>query len=199
MRIGLSALCVLLISVAVSAQSVPELAEGKVTGAGFVLTLPPNVTAEVAGTPETLHGFQINLAPRGSVLQAKSNQVETYRYIAFDTRWDIGDMPSLEAVVQEITSHILKYVPEELMGSGDLILSASLPARLGTLPARRLVMNYRNSEKQPAIRQMIVAYNARHDASALIYLLILNTTQQSFREDLGVFSKVLAGFKLTGQ
>jgi hypothetical protein len=180
------------------AQNVPEISDGKVIGASFTIALPPNVVAEISATPETLHGFQIDLTPHfsGAVLR-KTGAPSTFRYIAFDTRWDAGDMPSLEAVVQDITSHVLKYVPEELVGSGDLSLTGNLPARLGSLPARRLVMSYRNSDKRPSIRQMIVAYHARADASGIIYLLTLNTTQENFQEDLTVFGKVLSGFKLT--
>ena len=122
-----------------------------------------------------------------------------YRYIAFDTKWDIGDMPSLDKVVDNLTSNILDRMPPEIVGDGPVMLEANLPARLGTLPARRLVIKYRNSQKKPAIRQVIVGYRVRKDAGAIIYFLTLNTTQQNFQEDIGLFSKILAGFKLTDQ
>lgn len=186
------------------AQSTPTVKDGLVTGAGFTFTLPADLLAKPAYSDETLHGFYIPLAPtvgdkEAATLRRSSGRPSNYRYIAFDTRWDVGDMPSLDAVVQSVTSNILDNIPPEIVGPGDVLLDANLPVRLGTLPARRLVIKYRNTAKQPAIRQVIVAYYARKDASAIVYLLTLNTTEQNFREDVNIFSKVLAGFKLTGQ
>jgi len=186
------------------AQSVPTIKDGQVSGAGFTFTLPADLLAKPAYSDETQHGFYIPLPPailekETATLRRSGGHPSNYRYIAFDTRWDIGDMPSLDAVVQSFTSNILDNIPPEIVGSGDVLLDANLPVRLGTLPARRLVIKYRNTAKQPAIRQVIVAYYARKDASAIVYLLTLNTTEQNFREDVNVFSKVLAGFKLSGQ
>lgn len=186
------------------AQSAPAVKDGQVSGAGFTFILPADLLAKPGYSDETLHGFYIPLAPtvgekETATLRRSSGHPFNYRYIAFDTRWDIGDMPSLDAVVQSITSNILDNIPPEIVAPGDVVLDANLPVRLGTLPARRLVIKYRNTAKQQAIRQVIVAYYARKDASAIVYLLTLNTTEQNFREDVNVFSKVLAGFKLTGQ
>jgi hypothetical protein len=182
-------------------QSVPILKDNQVTGSGFVVSLPPDVLVETAATVESLHGFYIELPPLPketsrvrSPLTARSN---IYRYIAFDTKWDVGDMPSLEAVVEHIKSNVLDNIPTELVAPGPVTLEENLPTRLGTLPARRLVIRYKNTAKEPAVRQVIVGYNARKDASAIIYLLTLNTTAQNFQEDLKVFSKVLSGFKLS--
>jgi len=186
-----------------AAQSAPTVSDGKVTGAGFTVAIPGDILVEPAATAETLHGFYIDLPPRpkdASLLRRSgASHRSSYRYIAFDTRWDVGDMPSLDAVVENITSNILDNIPPEIVAAGAVTLDANLPARLGTVPARRLVIKYRNTAKQPAIRQVIVAYNARKDAGAVVYLLILNTTQQDFQQDVNLFSKVLAGFKLTDQ
>jgi len=176
---------------------VPQVKDGTIAGTGFTITLPPDIKVEPSANEETLHGFLIDLAPNVPGAPAKSNRPAIYRYIAFDTRWDTGDMPSLDAVVEDITSNLLGHIPPEIVGVGDVSVTANLPAKLGTLPARRLVITYRNTERKPAIRQVIIAYNARKDASAIVYFLILNTTQQNFQEDVGVFSKVMAGFKLT--
>jgi hypothetical protein len=181
-----------------AAQSAPQVADGKITGPDFTITVPPDLKIQAGANEESLHGFLIDLTPRPAGVQQHSNRAD-YRYIAFDTRWDTGDMPSLSAVTDEIAANLLAHIPEELVGSGDVTLSANLPAKLGPLPARRLIMNYRNTERKPAIRQVIVAYNARKDASAVVYFLILNTTQQNFEEDVTLFSKIMAGFKLTGQ
>ena len=195
------------ITVAGQAQSVPTCKDGIISGNGFTVTLPHNLVVDMATTPETLHGFYISLPakyasndkPASPTLRRLGTHSPSYRYIAFDTKWGVGDMPSLNAVVESMTSNILDYIPAELVGSGSVMLEGNLPARLGTLPARRLVLNYRNSGKQPAIRQVVVAYRTRKDASAVVYLLTLNTTRDGFQEDVEVFSKVLAGFKLTDQ
>ncbi|MGZ5178745.1 MAG: hypothetical protein ACXWCW_31880 [Burkholderiales bacterium] len=185
------------------AQSVPTVKDNTVTGTGFVITAPVNLLIETAATAETLHGFYIDLPPQAvdkeTSLRRTAARSSSYRYIAFDTLWDVGDMPSLNAVVESITSNILDHVPADLVAPGPVMLDANLPVRLGTLPARRLVIKYRNTAKQPAVRQVIVAYNARKDAAAVVYLLTLNTTQQDFQEDVNVFSKILSGFKLTSQ
>ncbi len=183
-----------------AAQSVPTVKDGQVIGAGFVITLPADIAVETAGTDESTHGFYLDLPPRsGNAPIRREGHTSSYRYIAFDTKWDIGDMPSLDKVVDNITGNILDHIPPEIVGYGPVMLEANLPARLGTVPARRLIIKYRNSQKKPAIRQIIVAYHARKDAAAIIYFLTLNTTQQSFQDDIGLFSKILSGFKLTDQ
>ena len=185
-----------------TAQSVPTIKDGQITGAGFVIAVPADILVETAATPETLHGFYIELPPLpkdAPIVRSSPTRRSAYRYIAFDTKWDVGDLPSLNAVVDRITSNILEYIPSEIVAPGPVSLDANLPARLGTLPARRLVIKYKNTAKQPAIRQIIVAYNPRKDASAIIYLLTLNTTAQNFQEDVNLFSKILSGFKLSDQ
>jgi hypothetical protein len=183
---------------AAMAQAVPQLKDGKVTGAGFVITLPPGINVQVAANPQSAHGFFLELPPRTD--DERSNDPEiAYRYIAFDTKWDVGDMPSLDDAVQNITRNILQYIPAELVRHGQVSVDASLPARLGSLPARRLVLKYENTKREPAIGQMVIAYHARKDASAIVYLLVLNTTEQNFHEDVSLFSKVMAGFKLADQ
>jgi len=207
MKLLIAVIFVVLVCSAAQPQSVPQLADGKITGTGFVITVPPDTSVEIGANSESEHGFYIELpthapSPDSPALRrstATTEHISSHRYIAFDTKWDIGDMPSLQAVVDNIASNLLDNIPPRIVGSGDVTLDANLPVRLGTLPARRLVIKYRDSEKKPAIRQVIVAYNARKDASAIVYLLVLNTTQQNFQEDVTVFSKVLAGFKLTDQ
>ena len=193
--------CFALISIAAAAQSIPQVKDGVVSGAGFVLTVPADVKVEVGTSEESDHGFYIELPPRpaGSVQLRSSRTPSGYRYIAFDTKWDTGDMPSLAAVVDRITSNVLDYIPADLVNAGEVSVEGNFPARLGSLPARRLVIKYRNTQRKPAVRQEIVAYNARKDASAIVYLLILNTTEQNFQEDVSLFSKIIAGFKLADQ
>lgn len=185
-------------SSAAVAQSI-ETKDGKVTGPGFVIAPPSGVTVDVGATPESAHGFYVALPPQPADSPTRTALTRTYRYIAFNAKWDAGDMPSLQAVVDSITSNVVATIPSYLVTYGDIVIDGNFPARLGTLPARRLVLKFKNSEHKPAIRQIIVAYNARKDASAMVYFLVLNTTEQNFQEDLGVFGKFLAGFKVTGQ
>lgn len=187
------------LSIAAPAQTVPQLKDGVITGAGFTITLPPDVSPEIGANTESTHGFYFELPPRGSDQVTRPSDELAYRYISFDTNWDLGDMPSLDAVVSSITSNLVDAIPASLTGAGNIVLEASLPARLGTLPARRLVFKYRNREKKPAIRQLVVAYNARKDAAAIVYELVLNTTQENFQADVSVFAKIMAGFKATNQ
>lgn len=182
-----------------SQLTVPQLKNGKIIGAGFVVTLPPGITAEIGGSSESNHGFYIELPLRTDEVEVHSAHTRSYRYIAFDTKWDIGDMPSLDSAVNAITANLADNIPADIVHSGEVTLDGNFPARLGTLPARRLIIKFRNSERKNAIRQVIVAYNARKDASAIVYVLVLNTTEDNFQEDMTVFGKVLAGFKLTGQ
>ena len=191
-----AALACWLCAAAVS-QTVPQLKDGLITGAGFTLKLPPGVSAQIGANSESEHGFYIDLQPHPEHVESRSAHVRSFRYIAFDTRWDIGDMPSLDAAAQVVTSGITDNLPSYIVSSGDILLDGNYPARLGTLPARRLVFKFRNSERKPSVRMVIVAYDARKDASAIVYLLTLNTTQENYDEDLGVFGKVLAGFKLS--
>ena len=174
--------------------------DNEVTGAGFVVTLPADIAVEPGSTSESAHGFYIDLPPRSKDTPLRrAGHESSFRYIAFDTKWDIGDMPSIDSVIDQLTSNILDHIPPEIVGYGPVTLDANLPARLGTLPARRLIIKYRNTEKKPAVRQIIIAYRTRKDAAAMVYFLTLNTTAEHFQEDIGVFSKILAGFKLTDQ
>ena len=185
-----------------AAQSVPQVSDGKVTGSGFTMTVPQDLKLQSGATDESEHGFFIDLAhisSPGTVTLRSARIATSYRYIAFDTRWDIGDMPSLDSVVAEIVDHTLDHIPPEIVAPGPIILDSNLPMRLGGLPARRLVIKYKNTEKQKAIRHVVIAYNARKDASAIVYFIVLNTTEEDFQEDVSVFSKLLAGFKLSTQ
>jgi hypothetical protein len=189
----------LLIPWSAAAQSVQEK-DGKVTGPGFVITLPPGIAVDLAtASPESEHGFFLALPLTSSDAPVPSTPTRTYRYIAFQTRWDLSDLPSLDAVVQAITSNIVAYVPSDIVNYGDILLAGNFPARLGTLPARRLILKFKNNQHKLAIRQMIIAYNARKDAGAIVYFLVLNTTDQSFDDDIDIFGKILAGFKVNSQ
>jgi len=184
------------------AQSVPQVADGKITGAGFTLTVSQDLMVQPGVTDEAVHGFYIDLARRaspGSVQLRSARMPSSYRYIAFDTKWDTGDMPSLDSVVNAIIDDPLDHIPPEIVAPGNVALDSNLPTRVGGLPARRLVLKYKNTEKHKAIRHVVVAYNARPDASAVVYIIVLNTTEDNFQEDVSVFSKLLAGFKLTSQ
>jgi hypothetical protein len=186
-----------LICVSAAAQSV-QVANGKVIGPGYQITLPDGVNVSTSVNPESAHGFYLALPPEPADVPARP-LMQTYRYIAFSTRWDLGDMPSLDAAVNSITGNIAGSVPSYIVNSGEIVVDGNFPARLGTIPARRLVLKFRNKHHDDAIRQVIVAYDTRKDASAIVYFLVLNTTEQNFEEDLGVFGKILRGFKVTGQ
>jgi hypothetical protein len=89
-------------------------------------------------------------------------------------------------------------VPAELVGGDGVIsLSSTFPAKLADLPARRLVVEFKNKQKKPSVRQIIVALRTRSDASPLLYIATLTTTKADFSQDLNLFVKLLAGFKLT--
>jgi hypothetical protein len=189
-------LATLVFAVAGCAQSAPQVADNRVIGAGFTVTIPAGLIALPAATAETAHGFYIDLNPADHGTTARSPKLSP-RFIAFDTKWDDGSLLSLDAAVQDVLSNLSLYVPAEVRGSDEVDLDGNLPARLGGLPARRLIIKFRNSARKPAVRQIIVAYSARKDAAAIIYYLILNTTQQDFDDDVVMFSKLLAGFKVT--
>jgi hypothetical protein len=118
------------------------------------------------------------------------------RYIAFSTLWNSG-ATSLDDAVREMTSDLSTLVPAEIAGHGTLRLTSIFPAKLGDLPARRLVVEFTNRQKKPSVRQILVAYRTRKDANAVVYLASLTTTQMDFSHDLSIFAKLLAGFKLT--
>ncbi len=176
-----------------------EVKDGTVTGPGFAITLPAGTAVDVGVNPESAHGFYLGLPPEPADTQTHSGLTRTYRYVAFNTKWDLGDLPSLQAAVESITENITATIPKYVLNSGTVTMDGNFPARLGSLPARRLVFKYTNTQHKAAIRQIVVAYNARKDASAIVYFLVLNTTEQNFQEDLGIFGKLLAGFKVTGQ
>jgi hypothetical protein len=196
-KLSLFFLSALLICVSAAAQSV-QVTDGKVTGPGFAITLPAGVTVDVAVNSESAHGFYLALPPQPAGTQVRS-LVQTYRYIAFSTRWDLGDLPSLDAAVDSITGNLADSVPSYIADSGEIVVDGNFPARLGTIPARRLVLKFKNNHHDAAIRQVIVAYHPRKDASAMVYFLVLNTTETNFQDDLSVFGKILAGFKVTAQ
>jgi hypothetical protein len=195
---SLLAAVTLMLAGACCAQTAPQVADNKVIGAGFTVTIPPGFIALPAATAETAHGFYIDLNPADHNLTARSPKLSP-RFIAFDTKWDDGDMPSLDAAVQNVLMNLSVYVPADVRSSDDATLDGNLPARLGGLPARRLIIKFRNSSRKPAVRQILVAYKARKEATAIVYFLILNTTEQDFNDDVVIFSKLLAGFTVTNE
>jgi hypothetical protein len=193
MRIAVSAL-ILFFSVIASAQNAPQYASDLVKGPGFTISLPPGVVVNLAPTDETAHGFGLDLLRSG---QQHDWDRQPLRYIAFNTRWDAGDLPSLAAVVSSMTQDLSTLVPQELHGAGTIRLVSTFPAKLGDLPAKRLIVEFTNAEKKPSIRQIVVAYRVRPDASGMVYVASLTTTRVSFEQDVEIFAKMLAGFKLT--
>jgi hypothetical protein len=69
--------------------------------------------------------------------------------------------------------------------------------KLGDLPAKRMILQFKNLEKQPSVRQVIVAYRERPGATGVVYVMSLTTTRADFQQDLGMFSRLLSSFKVT--
>lgn len=191
MRVAVSVL--ILIAVAI-AQTSPQYATDLFKGNGYTVALPQDVVVNIAPTEETVHGFGLDLVRPG---QEHEWDKHPLRYIGFSTRWDAGDLPSLDVAVQKFSDTLNLQLPREVQGSGTIRLVSTFPAKLGELPARRIVMEFTNADKKPAIRQMVIGYRARPDASAIIYIASLTTTRANFQEDVNLFAKLLAGFKLT--
>lgn len=177
-------------------QTSTQYAKGTAKGAGYEVTLPADVVANMAPSEETSHGFAIDLLRAGDEHEWERTPL---RYIAFTTKWDAGDLPSLDAVVESMTRELNQLMPVDVQGPGEIRVVSTFPAKLGDLPAKRLVLEFTNSGKKPAIKQIVVAYRSRHDAAGMIYVASLTTTRLNFQQDVTLFAKVLAGFKLTGE
>jgi len=196
MRRVVAAFLLLIGSSLLLAQTSTQFAKGTVKGSGYELTLPADMVANVSPSDETSHGFAIDLLRAGDEHDWDRTPL---RYIAFNTRWDAGDLPSLDGVVDSMTFELNRLMPVDVQGPGEIRVVSTFPAKLGDLPAKRLVLEFTNSEKKPAIKQIVVAYRTRHDAAGLIYVASLTTTRLNFQQDVTLFAKVLAGFKLTGE
>jgi hypothetical protein len=192
MRSVVSAFLVLVICTFASGQSSPY-ARDLVKGTGYTIALPPDVIVNLAPTEETSHGFGLDLIRPGD--EHAWNRVPM-RYIAFNTRWDAGDLPSLESVVDRMVRDPVSLVPDDA-NQGEVRVVSNFPVKLADLPARRIVVEFKNAEKRPAIRQIVVAYRARPEATGLVYVGSLTTTRTDFQQDVGMFARLLAGFKLT--
>ncbi|HWR15112.1 MAG TPA: hypothetical protein VN577_09795 [Terriglobales bacterium] len=194
MRFLGTAIIFLCLAVSAAPQNPSHFANNFVKGLGYQITLPPDLVVNLEGSEEAAHGFTLDLLRPGD---AHDWDRTPARYIAFGARFDTDEAGSLEAVIRQMTRNIENLVPLELQGRGELRLAGTFPAKLGNLPANRLVLEYRNSEKQPTLRQILVAYRARPDATAIIYVAILNTTRIDFQQDLKTFTSILSGFQLT--
>jgi hypothetical protein len=195
MRFAVTALF-LFLSVCATAQSsssapVADTARDSVSGPGFTLALPPNVEMDIRPTNDLAFGINLSETTHGR----EWDRVPT-RFIGFSTQWN-SDAGSLEAVVERMTSDVQSLIPPELVGDGMIRLDSTFPAKLGDLPARRLVIDFKGKKNKPSVRQIVVAYRARPDASAVVYVASLTTTRVDFPQDLNLFAKLLAGFKLT--
>src|SRR5512144_596393 len=174
------------------APSSPDTARDTVSGPGFTLALPPEVEIDIRPTTDLAFGLNLTEVTRGREWERLPP-----RYIGFTTRWN-SDAGSLNDLVQDMTADLQSLVPTELVGGDGVIrLDSTFPAKLGDLPARRLVIEFKNRQKKPSLRQIVVAYRARPDASAGVYLVTLTTTRTDFQQDVYLFAKLLAGFKLT--
>jgi hypothetical protein len=192
MKSAVTAFLVLILGVVSLGQSSAQYARNLVKGPGYEIVLPSDVVVNLAPSKETINGFALDLLRPGD--EHPWNRTPT-RFIAFNTRWDGGDLPSLDAVVSHMLSNPESLVPPELHnGTVDLISTFSM--KLGELPAKRMILQFKNVEKQPAIRQVIVAYRERPGATGLFYVLSLTTTRADFQQDVRVFSQLLSGFKL---
>ena len=195
MKAAVTAL-VFFFSIAACAQSTPaasspDTARDSISGPGFTVTLPPEVEVDIRPTSDL--AFGLNLA---EVTHGKEWTRIPPRYIGIATQWTT-DAASLNDVVQSMTANIQSLVPDELTGEGVIRLDSTFPAKLGDLPARRLVIEFKNRQRKLSLRQIVVAYRARPDASAVVYLITLTTTRDAFPQDVNLFAKLLAGFKLT--
>jgi hypothetical protein len=170
-----------------------EHARDLVKGPGFQVSLPPDVIVNIAPTEETINGFALDLLRPGD--EHSWNRTPS-RFIAFNTRWDAGDFPSLDAVVSHMLSKPESLVPPELH-NGTVDLISTFPMKLGDLPAKRMILQFKNLEKQPSVRQVIVAYRERPGATGVVYVMSLTTTRADFQQDLGMFSRLLSSFKVT--
>src|SRR4051794_19702989 len=194
MKVAVAAL-LLFVSSCASAQSSSvapaDTARGSVSGPGFTLALPPNVEMDIRPTNDLAFGINLTETTHGREWDRLPP-----RFIAFATQWT-SDAGSLDAVVQRMTSDVQTLIPAELVADGMIRLDSTFPAKLGDLPARRLVVDFKGKKNKPSVRQIIVAYRARPDASAVVYIASLTTTRVDFPQDLNLFAKLLAGFKLT--
>ena len=180
-----------LLSLAAWAQST-DVARGSISGPGFTVTLPESVEMDITPTSDLAFGLNLSETTHGREWEKLPP-----RFIGISTQWN-SDAGSLDELVRRMTADVSGLVPSEMVGGDGLVtLSSIFPARLGDLPARRLVVEFKNRQKKPSVRQIIVAYRSQPDASAVVYLASLTTTKADFPQDLNLFAKFLAGFKLT--
>ncbi len=169
-----------------------DVAHDTATGPGFTVTLPDSVEMDVAPTSDLNLGLNLVENTHGREWEKLPP-----RYIGITTQWN-SDSNSLDDVVRRMIADLPGLVPHELVGGDGVInLSSMFPAKLADLPARRLVVEFKNRQKKPSVRQIIVALRVRPDASPVVYIASLTTTKTEFPQDLNLFVKLLAGFKLT--
>lgn len=193
MKPAVAACLFLILSTMTLGQSSAHHARDVVKGPGYQISLPPDVVVNLAPSEETSNGFGLDLLRPGDEHLWDRTPV---RFIAFNTRWDAGDLPSLDSVVNQMISNPEFLVPPEIH-SGSVNLISTIPMKLGELPAKRMILEFKNVEKRPAIRQVIVAYRSRPGATGVVYVASLTTTRTDFQQDLRMFARLLAGFKLT--
>ncbi len=196
MKAPLTAILFLFLCSAVWAQSSADsisrdTVHGSISGPGFTVTLPPDVEMDVAPNADLAYG--LNLAEK---THGREWERLPFRYIGFSTQWHV-EADSLNELVYKMTSNLESLVPYELASEGSVVLSTTFPATLGDLPARRLVLEFKNKQKKPSVRQIVVGFRSRKDADPVVYLAILNTTRVDFPQDVNLFAKLLAGFKIT--
>jgi len=167
-----------------------DVAHGTATGPGFTLTLPDSVEMDIAPTSDLALGLNLAQPTHG-----REWEKIPPRFIGIATR--NSDSATLDDLVNRMVADLPSLVPQEITSDGVINLSSMFPAKLGDLPARRLVLEFKNKQKKPSVRQVIVAFRTRPDASPLVYIASLTTTKADFSQDLNLFVKLLAGFKLT--
>lgn len=173
------------------AQTATDVARGSVSGPGFTIALPDSVEMDIAPTSDLAFGINLSENTHGR----EWDKIPS-RYIGVSTKWNV-DANSLDQVVNQMIADLPGLVPSELAGEGVLNLASTFPVKLGELPAKRLVLQFSNRKKQPSIKQIVVAYRPRRGANPLVYVASLTTTRNDFQQDLNLFAKLLAGFKLT--
>jgi hypothetical protein len=147
---------------------------------GFYVLLPDGIVGHGTHSPSPNHGFLVAL-PEVGTAEPVSN--ERQRFIWLNAEYDASDSGTRKGSIDQYVGMVGLDMP------GRKVISQRI-ARLGTLYATRITVEYRSSGAI-VVEEKVVAL--RHN---IIYEIGLRTTKQDYAADRAQLDRLVAGFRV---
>lgn len=155
---------------------------------GYFVLLPDTAIGHGSKSPGSNHGIGINLSAPSDTQRISE---DAKRSVWISNNYNAAGLSSLTSIAdQELDLMGKRYTDFRILGR--------FPYRLAGLRAERVLWRATRGD-EPVFGEEIAAYRPPGKAHLgdIVYTLELETIESKFKEDQEVFSRVVAGFRLT--